>query len=681
MNKKYFLFVVFALLSATLFGQEKKPDWRKLHYGSEEEMYMPLDHSDFIETDPPFAPVRNVAEFDQMQAVLIAYPEGNGSGEGFGIPINLIREMAEDCEVITIVENAAAEQTVINLYTGNNVNLENCTFLMVAVDKYWTRDYGPWFIFDGNNQPGIVDFPYNRPRPNDDEAPIHVAEYLDIDLYGMNLVHTGGNYMTCGLGKSSSTDLVWDENPGLSEEDIDSLVFHYLGIENYFVRPDPLDEYIKHIDCWGKFLSPGKVLIGEVPESDYRYPDFEAAANFFKNTSSSYGIPYEVFRVMTPGGSPATAYTNSLILNNKVFVPLSGSTWDDEAIDVYEDAMPGYEVIGIMYGGWFDTDALHCRTKGVADLGMLYIEHMPVLGLVAHQFDYGISAEITACSGEDIYSDSVFVYFSVNGSDYVSSLMEYESGNTWTGMINDIEAGDSVSYYLYAADESSRSAMHPYIGQPDPHEFIAFWIGADPLLLEPDTLLFLTFDDCVNGLPLNIINVSNDSVEITDITPWSADEGFLWEVLDMPELPLKIASDNTLTINVVVGIPVRSSGELLQDTIFVNTAENEFSSLIIVDSDLVQGLEEFDSENQVDVYPNPFQSQLWFEFDLNRSENVMVNLFDLSGRLVYSSQSNLDYGSQRIKIDASRIGLKPRTYIYKLSIGESIQTGKVIYKP
>jgi len=117
MDKKYFLYViVFALLSVTLFGQEKKPDWRKLHYGSEEEMYMPLDHSDFIETDPPFAPVRNVAEFEQMQAVLIAYP----SGVGFGIPLNLIREMAEDCEVITIVENATDEQTVINLYTGSS---------------------------------------------------------------------------------------------------------------------------------------------------------------------------------------------------------------------------------------------------------------------------------------------------------------------------------------------------------------------------------------------------------------------------------------------------------------------------------------------------------------------------------------------------------------------------------
>jgi len=629
MSKKYtfFLFTIL-IFSTSLYCQERKPDWRKLHYLSEEEMYEPLNNRDFYETDPPIGPVRNVAEFDQMQAVLIAYP----SGVGFGIPINLIREMAEYCEVITIVENSSDQQTVINMFNSNNVNMDNCSFLLAPIDSYWTRDYGPWYVFDSNNQPGIVNFPYNRPRPNDNDIPIHMAEYLDIDLYGMNITHTGGNYMTDGLGKSASTDLVLEENPGLSEEEIDSVMNAYLGINNYFVLADPLDEYIKHIDCWGKFLSPGKVLIGQVPESDYRYDDFEAAANFFKNTTSSYGKPYEVFRVYTPGTPPSTPYTNSLILNNKVFVPLTGSQWDDEAIASYEEAMPGYEIIGITYNGWENTDALHCRAKGVADLGMLYIKHMPILGLVAHHYDYEISADITAYSGEDIYSDSVLVYYSVNDGDYVMNHLQYQSGTTWTGMINDIEPGDHVKYYLYAADESGRRAMHPYIGQPDPHEFTAFSIGADQLQLKPDTLLFLTDEDCLDGLPLNIINVSNDSVEITNITPDGIDGGFYWNVEDMPDLPVKIASDDTLSINIVIGIPVSFMGGLLQDTIFVQTADDEFSSLIMVDSLLVEDQPESKIEKQFQVYPNPFGSAVEISFSLEKSVEVNLQLFDLSGR-------------------------------------------------
>ena len=90
MNRIFFL-LVFGLTTLLFFGQDKKPDWRKLHYLSEEEMYMPIDNRSFYETDPPVAPVRNVAEFDQMQAVLIRYP--------FGIPLTLVKEMAENIEV------------------------------------------------------------------------------------------------------------------------------------------------------------------------------------------------------------------------------------------------------------------------------------------------------------------------------------------------------------------------------------------------------------------------------------------------------------------------------------------------------------------------------------------------------------------------------------------------------
>ena len=45
----------------------------------------------------------------------------------------------------------------------------------------------------------------------------------------------------------------------------------YYGIETYHVVPDPNNTYIDHIDCWGKYLSPTKVLIREVPNS---HPQF-----------------------------------------------------------------------------------------------------------------------------------------------------------------------------------------------------------------------------------------------------------------------------------------------------------------------------------------------------------------------------------------------------------------------
>ena len=77
---------------------------------------------------------------------------------------------------------------------------------------------------------------------------------------------------------------------------------------------------------------------------------------------------------LDPGNQP---YTNSLILNEKILVPVTGGSWDDEALAVYEEALPGYDVIGFT-GSWESTDALHCRVKGISDLQMLQIFHNPL---------------------------------------------------------------------------------------------------------------------------------------------------------------------------------------------------------------------------------------------------------------------------------------------------------------
>ena len=93
--------------------------------------------------------------------------------------------------------------------------------------------------------------------------------------------------------------------------------------------------------------------------------------------TSPWGVPYNVIRIYCPYG---TAYTNSIILNDKVLVPIFNSSYDDVALDTYRDAMPGYEVIGFT-GSWYDNDAIHCRTMGVPDRYHLQVEHVPLQDL------------------------------------------------------------------------------------------------------------------------------------------------------------------------------------------------------------------------------------------------------------------------------------------------------------
>ncbi len=414
-------------------------------------------------TVPP-APVRQPAEFDQMTGALIEY---SGSSPPFGISYEVIAEMAENVTVCTIVASTSEKNTVLSLYTSHGIDTSHCTFLIAPTNSWWTRDYGPWFIFTGNNEQGIVDFTYNRPRPNDDVIPGAYAANQSIPYYFMSLTHSGGDYMTDGEGRAISTTLVWEENPGMTHAQINQTVHDYLGINTYYVVPDVNGDYIEHIDCWGKYLSPDTILIRSVPTSHQQYDEIEAAASYFKNQTSCYGTPYHVVRVYTPLNEP---YTNSLILDNKVLVPIMGDQYDAAALQAYRDAMPGYEVLGFT-GSWQSTDALHCRVMGITDRYMLYIHHIPLLNQTANPSGFPVTAYVHAYSGQSLTPGSPSLIYRVNGGAWSTLQMTSMGNENYTATIPSQPGGSVVSYYIHAEDESGRSANHPYIGADDAYTF------------------------------------------------------------------------------------------------------------------------------------------------------------------------------------------------------------------
>ena len=84
--------------------------------------------------------------------------------------------MSETVEVVTIVADNSVKQQAINNYQNHGVNMDNCSFIIAPTNSIWTRDYGPWYIFDSNNEFGVMDFEYDRPRPHDNAFPGFFAE-------------------------------------------------------------------------------------------------------------------------------------------------------------------------------------------------------------------------------------------------------------------------------------------------------------------------------------------------------------------------------------------------------------------------------------------------------------------------------------------------------------------------
>lgn len=513
-----FLIILFAFCISTYPQNPIVPYEFKAQYHmiDSSELFAPkLPGKSFTQTNPPTGTVRAIAEWEPAQAVLISYPSE------FGIPYSLIAEMSQDCKVITMVTSSSEQTTATNNYNSNGVNTANCLFKVAPLDSYWARDYGPWFIMTNNNTIGIVDFPYNRPsRPNDDNVPVVMSTYLSEPLYGMNVMTTGGNYMCDGMGAAAMTDLIEDDNTSLTVAQIDTAFKQYLGITHNYITTDPLGQYIKHIDCWGKFLDVDKILIASVPTSNSHYTAYEAMATYWANQVSSYGDNYQVYRVYEPNGQP---YTNSVILNKKVLIPFasgtSNTTNNNNALAVYQQAMPGYEVIGfsqLSSAPWESTDALHCRAHEIADKGMLYIMHYPLLGQKPIQSQYPINAEIYALSGSAILADSVYVKYRVYHSSWgawTKILMTNTTGNTWTAEIPQQQNGDTIAYYIHASDQSPRSETHPLIGQPDPHKFYLY--GSTTAVAENESLKALVFPNpAVDYLFIQMKNTGNAAMSV-----------------------------------------------------------------------------------------------------------------------------------------------------------------------
>ena len=446
--------LTYLLLIIPLFSSDSNGAELPIGLTEEEKGKMYIIEEMGRETDPPPTPIRNIAEFEPMQGVLIRYP--------FGISTSIIKEMAEDVIVYCLV-SSGSQNSANNSMNNAGVNMDNVEYIIGSTDSYWTRDYGPWWVVDGNQDISVVDFTYNRPRPNDNQAPSKMANYLNTQYFASNIVTAGGNYMTDSYGISASSDLIFLEN-SMSDAQVLATFEEYYGVHTYHAIDDPNNTYIDHIDCWGKYLSPHKVLIREVPTWHAQYIQIEEVADYFSNTMTIYGEPWEVYRVYTGSNQP---YTNSLILNNKVFVPIENNSYDDDALAVYAEALPGYEVLGFT-GSWQSTDALHCRAKGIPDLEMLQIFHNPIDDQDEAQESYMVDAIIDDLSEAGLIDEELKIYWKSDGMENYESITmsvcPWDIPDCYVGEIPAQGEDTEIRYYIQALDNTGRIETLPMAG-------------------------------------------------------------------------------------------------------------------------------------------------------------------------------------------------------------------------
>jgi len=318
--------------------------------------------------------------------------------------------------------------------------------------------------------------PGSRGWEEDDDTNIDFANQMNWDIQDLPLYWTGGNFMTDGYGMGFSTELMVNEN-NIDNDEFVNIVEEYLNIDNYHIFDNPNEVSIQHIDCLAKLVDSETIIIKQVPESSPEYDCMEDFANSFYELNTFYGRAFNIHRIYCPeinAGpwevNPVAAYTNSLILNGKVLVPQYGIPEDIQALQTYQDAMPGYDVIGFNHAignPWYSEDALHCRTMGVFNPDMIHISHKSIRDeeLINNETIY-IEAEIIDYSNSDTNLQSVILHWKYSAEDgpFGEVVLEVESDNIYTGIFPALNSNSLIEYFITATNITGDIVSHPNAG-------------------------------------------------------------------------------------------------------------------------------------------------------------------------------------------------------------------------
>ncbi|MDQ3017205.1 MAG: agmatine deiminase family protein, partial [Bacteroidota bacterium] len=247
---------------------------------------------------PPSAPVRTMAEWEQIQALIITW-----SGQT-AILREIVRNAVKECKVLIVTNSPTnVESTLSNA----GISLDSVVFINAPFNSIWVRDYGPWTVYKNDvDSLWITDWIYNRPRAQDDAVPTAIANYLGLPIFEAtqfpnDWVHTGGNHLPDGLGTLFSSRLVLEENPGKTEAMIDSIANLFLGVKQYIKFPTLPFDGIHHLDMHMRLIDEETIIFGQYPDGVADGPQIEENIQYLLDSfKTSFGHDFKIVRLPMP---------------------------------------------------------------------------------------------------------------------------------------------------------------------------------------------------------------------------------------------------------------------------------------------------------------------------------------------------------------------------------------------
>lgn len=553
--QKIFFFLLFSSFAyAQYLPKGFAPNEREKGFlkslGITENPYQKNTSSATIYTTPPSEEVRTMAEWEEIQALTITWSTGYNIQEET-ILSQIVANAVQECQVIIVCEE---ESEVESYLLNQGINTENVNFIKTDFNNIWIRDYGQNTVYKNDvGEAILVDWIYNRNRPYDDLVPEKVAEYFNMNMHNTtqapwDLMATGGNFMSDGMGTAFSSELIVDENsggyawegfdgnvyyPDHTIEEINNTLEEFMGIDNYIIMENLPYDGIHHIDMHMKLLNEETLLIAEYPEGVADGPQIEANIQYvLENYNSAFGTPYEVIRIPSPPSSSGNypdnngyyrTYTNSVFVNNTVLVPFYRTEYDTIAQRIYEEALPGYNIVGIDVDNQGEnlisySGAIHCITHSVGVNEPLLIQHQELEDSYPIE-QYNVSASIQHQSG----IASATLFWTTNLEEgYQSLSMTNTDGNNWSAFIEEnLSAPNSIYYYIEATANSGKTLSRPL---PAPEAYFKFNIlEQNNASLNQNNVTNIKMSvypnpaNAITCIPVNCVGSFDGQISLTDV--------------------------------------------------------------------------------------------------------------------------------------------------------------------
>ena len=402
--------------------------------------------------------IRTPAEWETTESVLIVRNDD-------------IYEDFHD-HLVSTINNTSGSGTIINATSvaGSNPNIS-------------VRDYGPKTAMTSDGQRIYIGTEPVDPTENQN-FPHNVLgllpSYSAFQNYNGVYFNDGGDFMVCSGGISyesgQTTNINMVRYPLLypDEDAVASKAEEIFGFHSHNIAGGSV--FGGHIDMSVKLVSEDTVIIAE--RVDPSIPGYEPITNvqweslnntydYFNNAKTRSGQPYNIVRVpifrdSEFAGLRLIAYTNSLIVNDHIYIPeydTALNDWNTEAWIAYQGL--GYSVVRVTMHPIY-TGAIHCATMQIPkenaapNIQDLHVNIAETNG----EYDVTISVDIVD-DGEIEYAD-LYYYCSVYDEWKDVPLTQQGTSDTYQNTIEGITESQLLELEFFVRAEDDDRAVTYY---------------------------------------------------------------------------------------------------------------------------------------------------------------------------------------------------------------------------